>query len=194
VWAQSRFLGARIASPVQLNIDASLDFESDLMQTKTKVRWQDRVDRPYIAVHELLTKNVNEVFHQATSTATSRMETEAAGLHAKIGGHEFRKDVTVKVQNFTEIERDSDQKMIIDLEWEATESAYMFPTMQAQLHVFPIKDNLTQLDFRGEYEPPMGLIGKAIDRAMGQKIADDCVRHFVEEVADYLHKSLTPND
>jgi len=122
------------------------------------------------------------------------MEILTADLHTKIGGREFRKDVVVEVQSCTNIENDSDRKMIIDLQWKATESQFMFPTMCAQFHVFPIKDNSTQLDFRGEYEPPMGLLGKAIDMAMGQKIAEDCVRHFVEEINDYLHKSLTRDD
>lgn len=164
------------------------------MQSKTKVRWLDRVDRPYQKVHELLTLNANEVFHRATLSANSRMESEAAGLHTKIGGHEFRKDVTVKVQSCTQIESESDPKTVIDLQWTATESQFMFPTMLAQLYVFPVKVDLTQLDFRGEYEPPMGLVGKVIDKAMGQKIAEGCVRHFVEEVSDYLHKSLTRDD
>jgi hypothetical protein len=177
-----------------LKTNAFLDFESDLMLSKTKVRWLDRVDRPYQKVQELLTQNANEVFHRATSTANSRMETEAADLHTKIGGREFRKDVMVKVQSCTDIESESDPKIVIDLEWKATESQFMFPTMFAQLHVFPINTNLTQLDFRGEYEPPMGLFGKAIDKAMGQKIAEGCVRNFVEEVTDYLHKSLTRDD
>lgn len=122
------------------------------------------------------------------------METEAADLHTKIGRREYRKDVLVKVQSCQENENESDPKFVIDLEWKAAESENMFPTMMAQLYVFPIKENSTQLDFRGEYEPPMGLVGKAIDIAMGHKIAEGCVRHFVEETTDYLHKSLTRDD
>ena len=188
------FSARELLSPIQLKMYAFLDFESDLMPTKTKVRWLDRVDRPYQKIQKLLSQNANEVFHLATSTAESQVETETADLHTKIGGREFRKDVMVKVQSCTDIDSDSDPKMIIDLQWKATESQFLFPTMCAQLHVFPIKDNLTQLDFQGEYEPPMGLLGKAIDKAMGQKIAEDCVRHFVEEVTDYLHKMLTRDD
>ena len=159
------------------------------MAAKTNIRWQDRVERTYQSVHDALMMHANDIFHHATRTAESRAESVAADLHAKIAGVEFRKDVLIKINSYTEIEADSEQRMIVDLEWSSANATFLFPTMNAQLNVFPVGDQ-TQLDFRGEYEPPLGMLGKAVDAVVGAKIAEASVHHFVEEVVEYLHKVI----
>ena len=161
------------------------------MATKTNIRWQERVARPYRTVHDALMLHANEIFHQATRTAESRAENVAADLHTKIAGFEFRKDVLIKINSYTEIEGDSDQRMIVDLEWESASTKFLFPTMKAQLNVLPCGEQ-TQLDFRGEYAPPLGLLGKAVDAMVGAKIGEACVQHFVKEVVEYLHSAIEP--
>ncbi|MFT5303366.1 MAG: hypothetical protein ACI87E_005335 [Mariniblastus sp.] len=161
------------------------------MATKTNIRWQKRVDRPYNAIHDALTMHASEVFSSATTRAETQANSVVSDLHTKIAGLEFRKDVDIKIRTYTDIETTTERKMVIDLEWKAAESKFLFPTMTAQLHVFPIKENSTQFDFRGEYEPPLGFLGKAIDVVVGHRIANACVEHFVEEVAQYFERSLS---
>jgi hypothetical protein len=48
----------------------------------------------------------------------------------------------------------------------------------------------TQLDFSGIYEPPFGVLGKAVDAVAGYRIAEVSVHRFVSDVAAYLRQTL----
>lgn len=160
------------------------------MATTTSIRWQQRVPRPYHSVHDALTLKASEIFHQATKNAESQASSVvSADLHTKIAGVEIHRDILINVESYTEIEGSSEQRMIIELQWEAADTPFLFPTMQAQLHVLPVGQQ-TQLDFRGQYAPPLGLLGKAIDAFMGAKIAETSVQHFVEDVSNYLIETI----
>ena len=154
------------------------------------IRCYDYVDRPYERVCEALISKSNAVFHAATMSAESRAEQVAAGLHVKFAGFDVTKNVNINIKSYTEIESQVERKMTVLLEWQATKASGLFPSMTAKLDVYPIAATETQLDFVGEYEPPLGLMGKAIDAVLGHRIAEASVHHFVEEVAAYLRTQL----
>ncbi len=158
--------------------------------TTTSIRWQERVHRDYDRIHTFLTSNADDVFHSATTSAESLAASNVADLHAKVLGIEVHRKISIEVQSVEDADTELSRKMIVNLQWKAASSEFLFPTMTADLNVFPIKDNETQLDFRGHYEPPLSILGKAVDAIMGQQIAESCVQHFVTEVADYLHKQI----
>ena len=62
--------------------------------------------------------------------------------------------------------------------------------MSAELSVYPLTGTETQLDFHGHYEPPLGLLGGAVDAVIGHKIAEASVHRFVSDVAHYLRDTL----
>ena len=105
---------------------------------------------------------------------------------------EFHREVLIEIKNTTETTHGASNPVVIELEWKSTESAYLFPTMRATLTVRALGNN-TQLDFRGEYEPPFGFLGHTIDTMLGARIAESCVEHFVTEAADQL-QALIPLD
>jgi hypothetical protein len=160
------------------------------MSKATRIRCFDYVNHPYGKVCAALALHSNEVFHQATKSAETRAEKVAAGLHVKIAGIEFGKEILIDIKGAPDIESNSKKEMTIQLEWKAATAPRLFPTMVAQLHVYPISSTETQLDFEGEYEPPMGIVGKALDAVAGRRIAEASVHHFVNEVADYLRKNV----
>ncbi len=156
----------------------------------TKIRFYDYVNQPYEKVCDALVMHSNEVFHQATRSAETRAEDVAAGLHVKFAGLEFGKEVDINIKSYTDVESNTQRELTVNLEWEASSAPRLFPTMQAKLHVYPLAAEETQLDFQGEYEPPFGIIGKALDALVGHRIAEASVHHFVKEVARYLRQQL----
>ena len=160
------------------------------MSNRTSIRCYDYVNRPYDQVCTALLSKSNSVFHEATKSAETRAEHVAAGLHVKIAGVEIGKEILVRINSYTDIENRDKQELIVNLEWSASESPHLFPTMNAQLSVYPITGTETQLDFRGEYEPPLGVIGKAVDALVGHRIAEASVHHFMSEVAEYLRTHI----
>jgi len=160
------------------------------MEATKSVVCYDYVNHPYEKVCKALTLHANEVFHAATKSAETRAELVAAGLHVKIAGIEFGKEILVDIKSYVDVEKKHERKLSIQLEWKAANSSRLFPVMEAQLDVYPITSTETQLDFKGEYAPPLGIVGKAIDALMGRRIAEASVHHFVSEVADFLRKNL----
>lgn len=62
--------------------------------------------------------------------------------------------------------------------------------MRAELSIYPLTATETQLDLSGLYEPPLGILGSAIDAMVGDRIAEASVHHFVSDVAAYLRATL----
>jgi hypothetical protein len=62
--------------------------------------------------------------------------------------------------------------------------------MNAELWVYALTSTETQLDFKGQYEPPLGPLGTAIDAAIGHRIAEASVHRFVAEIARHLRSKL----
>jgi hypothetical protein len=58
--------------------------------------------------------------------------------------------------------------------------------MTATLDVYALGPGETQVDFHGEYVPPLGVVGTAIDALVGHRIAQATVHRFVQEVAERL--------
>ena len=77
------------------------------------------------------------------------------------------------------------------LEWEATTMPGLFPLMKAELCIYPLTPTETQLDLFGHYEPPFGMVGKAMNAIAGYRIAEVSVHRFLSDVAGYLRQTVT---
>jgi hypothetical protein len=156
------------------------------------IRSYDYVNHRYEAVRDTITKDPVGLFRAATKSASSRAEAVAVALRVDIAGVEVSKDVVVAVKRVTEepAKGKKPPRTVLTLEWEAAKSPRLFPFMQAELAIYPLTATETQLDLDGEYEPPLGPLGKALDKLMGHRIAEACVKRFLEDVADHLRRKL----
>lgn len=153
----------------------------------TNIRWQERVHRPYETVRLALEASSSEIIKWATCAAVEQSQEEVvADLHTKVAGIEFHRDVVVMIKSCEELKSESQHRLAIELEWRSVEAAGFFPIMNAKLFVIPVGGE-AQLDFRGEYNPPLGIVGQAIDAVVGERIAESSVKHFVSEIAERLH-------
>ena len=101
-------------------------------------------------------------------------------------------DVEIAVQRVEETVGTSRASPVtrIQFEWKAKQKPQLFPLMHAELAVYPLTGNETQLDFSGRYEPPLGVVGKGLDAVVGKRIADASIHRFVTEVAEYLRSTV----
>ncbi len=157
-----------------------------------EIRSFDYVTHSYDKVKDALTGDTVEVFRAATQAAASRSQSVAAALQVDIGGLKVAKDVNISVKN---VEEDTTgaratPRTRLAIEWAAASSPGLFPLMKAELAIYPLTATETQLDFSGEYQPPMGWLGSAADAVVGRRIAEASVHRFVNQVASYLRSSL----
>jgi hypothetical protein len=78
-------------------------------------------------------------------------------------------------------------KLILPLRWVATGATGLFPALEADLEVAPLAADSTQLAMSARYVPPLGPIGKAIDRAVLFRVAEATLKDFLDRVGELLH-------
>ncbi|HXW57800.1 MAG TPA: hypothetical protein VEJ67_18755 [Candidatus Cybelea sp.] len=159
------------------------------MSKRNEIRCYDYVNHPYERVRDVLKRGALTVFQSATRSAADRARSIAAELHVDVGGIGIKADIKISVRDIEEKIR-STPITRLRLEWEAATMPRLFPLMKGELSVYPLTSTETQLDFLGVYKPPLGALGKAMNAALGHRIAEVSVHRFVGEVAGYLRQSL----
>jgi hypothetical protein len=72
---------------------------------------------------------------------------------------------------------------LIPLTWRATGAPALFPVFSGDVEVAPIGDGQTVVSIWGQYDPPLGALGDALDRFGLHRIAEASVRAFLQELA-----------
>ena len=157
-----------------------------------KLRCYEYVNRPYERVRALLHERGPDVFQRATSSATARADSLLSTLRVSAGGLEVGVDVRIHQRGSRDEEWMPGLSPVtrIDLAWEAAKATALFPTMEAQLSLWPLFASETQLEITGSYRPPLGLVGNAVDAMIGHRVAEAAVHRFLEDVAEHLRREL----
>ncbi|MEP7193165.1 MAG: hypothetical protein ABI903_09895 [Actinomycetota bacterium] len=82
--------------------------------------------------------------------------------------------------------RDRGEGFVMPLRWSATGPSELFPIMEADLEIAPLGAVESQLRLSGSYEPPLGSIGRQLDRLLLHQLAEATVRAFLSELVAAL--------
>ena len=72
------------------------------------------------------------------------------------------------------------------LRWAASGASGLFPSLDADLEVAPLRPGRTQLAMSARYDPPFGAVGRAIDRAVLSRVAEATLKDFLDRVAEMI--------
>jgi hypothetical protein len=108
-------------------------------------------------------------------------------LLAEVG---FAVDDTHRLDKQVEVEFASPHhltsKTVLPMSWKATGPERMFPSLDADLEVAALGANRTQLSISARYRPPMGPVGRALDRALLHRVAEATIKDFLDRVGEAL--------
>ena len=105
-------------------------------------------------------------------------------LLAEVGfGGEVRLERKVAIE-FGEAVR-MPSKTVLPIRWSATGPSGLFPALEADLEVAPLGHH-TQLAMSARYVPPLGAVGRAIDRAVLFRVAEATLKDFLDRVSEAL--------
>ena len=163
-----------------------------VMNEPCALRCYEYVNRSYDEVRALLQERALEVFQSATTSATERARALAATLRISLGGIAIGVDVRITVGAVEEVAgpRGVQRATAVVLGWTAAHATALFPSMSARLSAWPLSGAETQLELDGSYRPPMGIVGEAIDAAVGHLIAEACVKRFLDDVVEQIRREL----
>jgi hypothetical protein len=158
-----------------------------------EIRAFDYVNKPYEPVRDALREDALSIFQRATQLAESRSGDLVASLSVDLAGVKISKDISIKVGEIREDLGHSQLTRVthIPLEWHAADSPGLFPAMQADLKVYPLSFTETQVELSGSYDPPMGVLGDAVDRVVGHRLAEASVHRFVRAIVERLRSDLS---
>lgn len=110
-------------------------------------------------------------------------------LRAKVGPSHgsFAKEVRLEI-GIAEIHRSG---LVYPVSWSATGAGVLFPRLNADLTISHVGSNRTSVDLTGVYEPPLGTLGKVVDRVLLRKVADSTVKAWVDRLAEAIHVDQT---
>lgn len=164
--------------------------------TNQTLRFFEIVDHPYGDVMERLRSDALGVFRRASKSEAEANEDRSAQLHAKLGAVELAADVEIDVGEPVQALSSPVGYPVttFPLTWRASRNEGMFPEMRAKLLVYPHSSTRTQLELEGTYNPPLGVVGDALDALGGHHIAQSSVARFLREVALQLRFELQDED
>jgi len=157
--------------------------------SQREIRAFDYVNQPYEKVRDALRADAAGIFQAATQVAQARTGELVASLTVEVKGIEVTKEITIRIGDIREEPGPKLSHVThVEVEWQAKDAPGLFPTMKADLTVYPLSATETQIDLQGRYAPPMGALGGAIDAIVGHRIAEASIHRFVTSVAERLRQ------
>jgi hypothetical protein len=158
---------------------------------RQEIRSYDYVNHPYAKVREALAADPGGIFRAATRTAADRARSVAAELRVTVAGVDVAAEVIVSIGAIGEETGPMGGPLTrIPVSWEAARHPQFFPLMSAELTIYPLTATETQLDFLGHYDPPLGVVGGAMDALVGHRVAEASVHRLIGDVARHLREQL----
>ena len=77
-------------------------------------------------------------------------------------------------------------KTVVPLRWTAAGASGLFPSLDADLEIAPLGPHHSQLAMSARYVPPLGALGRAIDRTLLFRVAEATLKDFLDRVRDSL--------
>lgn len=103
---------------------------------------------------------------------------------AKVGTDEHRIPLGKLVEiRFGEPFRRDAQRTALSFTWQATNVRALFPKFEGDIEISHWREATTQLAFNANYQPPLGQVGLALDRAALHLLAEALIKDFVDAIA-----------
>jgi hypothetical protein len=114
---------------------------------------------------------------------------EGEDLRATVGpaDHAYAKQVDLEI-GMAEIRRAG---VVYPISWTATRAQALFPKLTADLILTHVGREKTKLALEGTYEPPLGPVGRALDRVALKNVAEATIQDWVDRVAEAVSAPIT---
>lgn len=79
--------------------------------------------------------------------------------------------------------------VVYPVRWSANGAGALFPDLRAELVLSTLGNDQTSLTLDGTYEPPLGAMGRLLDRVVMGRVAEATVRNWVDRMAMAISES-----
>ncbi|HEY7756218.1 MAG TPA: hypothetical protein VID69_08335 [Actinomycetota bacterium] len=137
---------------------------------------------PYADVEASLTADPETWMPGLLRAAEERGEALLAEVGFGLDERRIDKEVEIRVGTPYRIPT----KTLLPMSWTATGAERLFPQLDADIEVAALGPHRTQLSISARYRPPMGVIGRALDRALLHRVAEATIKDFLDRVGERI--------
>lgn len=77
-------------------------------------------------------------------------------------------------------------RTVLPMSWRPAGNESLYPKLDADIEVAGLGAALTQLSVSARYRPPLGVVGRAIDKTMLHRVAEATIKDFVDRAREKL--------
>jgi hypothetical protein len=141
-----------------------------------------RIPLPVAQVRGRLLAAVSGLLQQVAEAAYD----EGEELLSRVGPFGPVPGLSKAVKVYGDKVRNRGAGFVMPLRWSATGPAELFPVMEADLEISPLGPDESLLRLSGSYDPPLGSIGRQLDRLLLHQLAEATVRAFLSQLVTAL--------
>ena len=147
------------------------------------------VARPLGVARERLVGD--EGWFAALATAA---EEDGQALYLRIGPTWARGRAARSVKVTLGIPHDRGAALVMPLAWQSSELPGLFPVLDGDLELAPIENDTCRLTLSASYVPPLGELGRQLNRAVLHRVARSTARSFLERAKVSLEAEAAPGE
>jgi hypothetical protein len=139
----------------------------------------------YESVSRLLSTRAHDV--------VAGIDVDRPSLSADLFGVHLSQPVEVEVGQAVTVEGPI-ETTVVPVIIHATEHGRLFPVLDAEFEVLPLRSSGVELALEGEYRVPGGLVGAAVDRTAFHHVAETAVDEFFNGVVERIRRGAAAYD
>ncbi len=78
-------------------------------------------------------------------------------------------------------------KTMLPITWTATGEQRLFPSLEGDLELAAVGEHRCQVSMSARYYPPLGTVGRILDRALFHRVAEATVKDFLDRVVEQIN-------
>lgn len=121
-------------------------------------------------------------FEEARTRLLSVRPETARRMTVPVAGLPVGKDVDVELDS----PFDGNDVVSLPIRWQAIWPSGAYPSFDGELELTRVSDGSAELWLIGRYQPPLGAIGRMLDRAILHTLANDSMRQVLGAMASRL--------
>jgi len=150
------------------------------------IRYYVELPYPRAALERALLSAPESLIPSIASFADDRGQHLLGEVGFPLDGHRVSKNVEIDVGAPVA----GANRTWIPIAWRATGPSSLFPVLDAELELASLGTQLTQLSLSGRYQPPLGLIGRTIDKALFSRVAEATIKDFIDRLARAIEAAV----
>lgn len=144
------------------------------------LRYYVELDRPTEQVRAALLDAPSSWLPALADVAVQHAEPLLAEVGVGHGGMRVAKRVAVRLGQPVQFP----SKLSLPMTWEP--GGWLLPKLDGELELAALGKSRTQLAINGRYEPPLGTVGRTVDRLALHRVAEATIKDFLDRVGAAL--------